>query len=152
GGIRMKSSKRTVFEGAPVELPKKSTIMPGDDQFTTQEKIVGGNVTSLVTDIHGALQNNLMICITQIDVTLGASGGAYAYAYNWCNMVDGNYQGAENIFAVMATPYGKNANNVTVGIMSQSSEKFAVHVRGTGATDVAATTVTIRLAIFYEKA
>ncbi|MCM3060600.1 phage tail spike protein [Bacillus subtilis] len=151
GGIRMKSSKRTVFEGAPVELPKKSTIMPGDDQFTTQEKIVGGNVTSLVTDIHGALQNNLMICITQIDVTLGASGGAYAYAYNWYNMVDGNYQGAENIFAVMATPYGKNANNVTVGIMSQSSEKFAVHVRGTGATDVAATTVTIRLAIFYEK-
>lgn len=151
GGIRMKSSKRTVFEGAPVELPKKSTIMPGDDQFTTPEKIVGGNVTSLVTDIHGALQNNLMICITQIDVTLGASGGAYAYAYNWYNMVDGNYQGAENIFAVMATPYGKNANNVTVGIMSQSSEKFAVHVRGTGATDVAATTVTIRLAIFYEK-
>lgn len=52
----------------------------------------------------------------------------------------------------MATPYGKNANNVTVGIMSQSSEKFAVHVRGTGAKDVAATTVTIRLAIFYEKA
>ncbi|MCY8239128.1 phage tail protein [Bacillus inaquosorum] len=152
GGIRMKSSKRTVFEGAPVELPKKSTIMPGDDQFTTPEKIVGGNVTSVVTDIHGALQNNLMICITQIDVTLGASGGAYAYAYNWYNMVDGNYQGAENIFAVMATPYGKNANNVTVGIMSQSSEKFAVHVRGTGATDVAATTVTIRLAIFYEKA
>ncbi|MGG3721590.1 phage tail spike protein [Bacillus subtilis] len=152
GGIRMKSSKRTVFEGAPVELPKKSTIMPGDDQFTTQEKIVGGNVTSLVTDIHGALQNNLLVCITQIDVTLGASGGAYAYAYSWYNMVDGNYQGAENIFAVMATPYGKNANNVTVGIMSQSSEKFAVHVRGTGATDVAATTVTIRLAIFYEKA
>ncbi|MFE6377353.1 hypothetical protein ACFVRA_23570, partial [Bacillus subtilis] len=132
--------------------PKKSTIMPGDDQFTTQEKIVGGNVTSLVTDIHGALQNNLLVCITQIDVTLGASGGAYAYAYSWYNMVDGNYQGAENIFAVMATPYGKNANNVTVGIMSQSSEKFAVHVRGTGATDVAATTVTIRLAIFYEKA
>lgn len=152
GGIRMKSSKRTVFEGAPVELPKKSTIMPGDDQFTTPEKIVGGNVTSLVTDIHGALQNNLLVCITQIDVTLGASGGAYAYAYSWYNMVDGNYQGAENIFAVMATPYGKNANNVTVGIMSQSSEKFAVHVRGTGATDVAATTVTIRLAIFYEKA
>ncbi|WP_152425574.1 phage tail spike protein [Bacillus subtilis] len=152
GGIRMKSSKRTVFEGAPVELPKKSTIMPGDDQFTTKEKIVGGNVTSLVTDIHGALQNNLLVCITQIDVTLGASGGAYAYAYSWYNMVDGNYQGAENIFAVMATPYGKNANNVTVGIMSQSSEKFAVHVRGTGATDVAATTVTIRLAIFYEKA
>ncbi|WP_144453568.1 phage tail spike protein [Bacillus subtilis] len=151
GGLRFRSTKRTVFEGAPVELPKKSTIMPGDDQFTTPEKIVGGNVTSLVTDIHGALQNNLMICITQIDVTLGASGGAYAYAYNWYNMVDGNYQGAENIFAVMATPYGKNANNVTVGIMSQSSEKFAVHVRGTGATDVAATTVTIRLAIFYEK-
>ncbi|MCB4338633.1 phage tail spike protein [Bacillus subtilis] len=152
GGLRFRSTKRTVFEGAPVELPKKSTIMPGDDQFTTQEKIVGGNVTSLVTDIHGALQNNLLVCITQIDVTLGASGGAYAYAYSWYNMVDGNYQGAENIFAVMATPYGKNANNVTVGIMSQSSEKFAVHVRGTGATDVAATTVTIRLAIFYEKA
>ncbi|OAZ70939.1 Endo-1,4-beta-xylanase [Bacillus subtilis] len=152
GGLRVKASKRTVFEGAPVELPKKSTIMPGDDQFTTQEKIVGGNVTSLVTDIHGALQNNLLVCITQIDVALGASGGAYAYAYKWYNMVDGNSQGAENIFAVMATPYGKNANNVTVGIMSQSSEKFAVHVRGTGATDVAATTVTIRLAIFYEKA
>ncbi|TAH79763.1 hypothetical protein ES066_16655 [Bacillus subtilis] len=152
GGLRVKASKRTVFEGAPVELPKKSTIMPGDDQYTTQEKIVGGNVTSLVTDIHGALQNNLLVCITQIDVALGASGGAYAYAYKWYNMVDGNSQGAENIFAVMATPYGKNANNVTVGIMSQSSEKFAVHVRGTGATDVAATTVTIRLAIFYEKA
>lgn len=152
GGLRVKASKRTVFEGAPVELPKKSTIMPGDDQFTTQEKIVGGNVTSIVTDIHGALQNNLLVCITQIDVALGASGGAYAYAYKWYNMVDGNSQGAENIFAVMATPYGKNANNVTVGIMSQSSEKFAVHVRGTGATDVAATTVTIRLAIFYEKA
>ncbi|MBU8594081.1 phage tail spike protein [Bacillus subtilis] len=152
GGLRFRSTKRTVFEGAAVELPKKSTIMPGDDQFTTKEKIVGGNVTSLVTDIHGALQNNLLVCITQIDVTLGASGGAYAYAYSWYNMVDGNYQGAENIFAVMATPYGKNANNVTVGIMSQSSEKFAVHVRGTGATDVAATTVTIRLAIFYEKA
>lgn len=152
GGLRFRSTKRTVFEGAAVELTKKSTIMPGDDQFTTKEKIVGGNVTSLVTDIHGALQNNLLVCITQIDVTLGASGGAYAYAYSWYNMVDGNYQGAENIFAVMATPYGKNANNVTVGIMSQSSEKFAVHVRGTGATDVAATTVTIRLAIFYEKA
>ncbi|QAW07338.1 phage tail spike protein [Bacillus subtilis] len=152
GGLRFRSKKRTVFEGAPVELPKSSTIMPGDDQYTSPAKIVGGNVTSLVTDIHGALQNNLMICITQIDVTLGASGGAYAYAYSWYNMVDGNYQGAENIFAVMATPYGKNANNVTVGIMSQSSEKFAVHVRGTGATDVAATTVTIRLAIFYEKA
>lgn len=151
GGIRMKSSKRTVFEGAPVELPKKSTIMPGDDQFTSPAKIVGGNVTSLVTDIHGALQNNLMICITQIDVSLGASGGAYAYAYRWYNMVDGDYEGAENIFAVMATPYGKNANNVTVGIMSQSSQRFAVHVRGTGAVDVAATTVTIRLAIFYEK-
>ncbi|MEG7335680.1 phage tail spike protein [Bacillus sp. 0102A] len=100
GGIRMKASKRTVFEGAPVELPKKSTIMPGDDQFTTQEKIVGGNVTSLVTDIHGALQNNLLVCITQIDVTLGASGGAYAYAYSWYNMVDGNYQGAEKIFSL----------------------------------------------------
>lgn len=152
GGIRMKSSKRTIFEGAPVELPKSSIIYPGDSQYTTAEKIVGGNVTSLVTDIHGALQNNLLVCITQIDVALGASGGAYAYAYKWYNMVDGNSQGAENIFAVMATPYGKNANNVTVGIMSQSSEKFAVHVRGTGATDVAATTVTIRLAIFYEKA
>ncbi|MFK3811853.1 phage tail spike protein [Bacillus halotolerans] len=149
GGIRMKSSKRTVFEGAPVELPKKSTVMPGDDQFTTPEKIVGGNVTSLVTDIHGALQNNLCINVSQCTVTVGS--GSYGYGYVSYPMVDGNNQGAENVFAVMATPYGKNANNVTVGIMNQTANGFQVHVRGTGAKDVTNEQITVRLVIFYEK-
>ncbi|MCY8110665.1 hypothetical protein MOC38_19140, partial [Bacillus spizizenii] len=149
GGIRMKSSKRTVFEGAPVELPKKSTIMPGDDQFTTPEKIVGGNVTSLVTDIHGALQNNLCINVSQCTVTVGS--GSYGYGYVSYPMVDGNNQGAENVFAVMATPYGKNANNVTAGIMNQTANGFQVHVRGTGAKDVTNERITVRLVIFYEK-
>ncbi|CAI6249649.1 phage tail protein [Bacillus sp. SA116] len=149
GGIRMKSSKRTVFEGAPVELPKKSTIMPGDDQFTTPEKIVGGNVTSLVTDIHGALQNNLCINVSQCTVTVGS--GSYGYGYVSYPMVDGNNQGAENVFAVMATPYGKNANNVTAGIMNQTANGFQVHVRGTGAKDVTNEQITVRLVIFYEK-
>ncbi|NTU18382.1 phage tail spike protein [Bacillus subtilis] len=150
GGIRMKSSKRTIFEGAPVELPKSSIIYPGDSQYTTAEKIVGGNVTSLVTDIHGELQNNMCICVTQCDVVL-TSGGSYAYGYTTINFVDGNSQGAENIFAVMATPYGSNANNVTAGIMSQSSKGFQVHVRGTGAKDMTSASITVRLVVFYEK-
>ncbi|AGE62467.1 hypothetical protein C663_0620 [Bacillus subtilis XF-1] len=149
GGLRFRSTKRTVFEGAPVELPKKSTIMPGDDQFTTPEKIVGGNVTSLVTDIHGALQNNLCINVSQCTVTVGS--GSYGYGYVSYPMVDGNNQGAENVFAVMATPYGKNANNVTAGIMNQTANGFQVHVRGTGAKDVTNERITVRLVIFYEK-
>ncbi|MEC1647112.1 prophage endopeptidase tail family protein [Bacillus halotolerans] len=149
GGLRMRSTKRTVFEGAPVELPKKSTVMPGDDQFTTPEKIVGGNVTSLVTDIHGALQNNLCINVSQCTVTVGS--GSYGYGYVSYPMVDGNNQGAENVFAVMATPYGKNANNVTAGIMNQTANGFQVHVRGTGAKDVTNERITVRLVIFYEK-
>ncbi|WP_276730466.1 phage tail spike protein [Bacillus sp. (in: firmicutes)] len=151
GGLRMKANKRTVFEGAPVELPKSSKIYPGDSQYTTAEKIVGGNVTSLVTDIHGALQNNMCICVTQCDVVL-TSSGSHAYGYTTINFVDGNSEGAENIFAVMATPYGSNANNVTAGIMSQSSKGFQVHVRGTGAKDLTSASITVRLVVFYEKA
>ncbi|MGF7533622.1 phage tail spike protein [Bacillus mexicanus] len=151
GGIRMRSKKRTVFEGAPVELPKKSTVVAGDDKSATPIKIMGGNVSKLVTDTHGALQNGLCLCVTETSIVLSQSTGAHSYGSRYVDFIEGDYNNVENIFGVFAQPYGPKTSNVTAGVENQTSKGFTVYVRGTGAADVAGLNVTVRLLVLYER-
>ncbi|QAT57088.1 phage tail spike protein [Bacillus subtilis] len=152
GGIRMKSKKRTVFEGAPVELTKKSTIIAGDASSTSPTMIMGGNISKLISDQHGALQNNLCLAITERKVVLSKSTGAHSYGSTYVSFIEADgYDDVENIFGVFAQPYGQKTSNVTAGIEGQTAKGFTLYVRGTGAADVAGLDVTVRLLVFYEK-
>ncbi|MEG7378905.1 phage tail spike protein [Bacillus subtilis] len=152
GGIRMKSKKRTVFEGAPVELTKKSTIIAGDESLSDPIKIMGGSVSKLVTDIHGELQNNLCLAVTERNVILSKSTGSHSYGSVHVDFIEAdNYDNVENIFGVFAQPYGPKTSNVTAGVENQTSKGFTLYVRGTGAADVAGLDVKVRLIVLYEK-
>ncbi|MEC1621080.1 phage tail spike protein [Bacillus mojavensis] len=152
GGIRMKSKKRTVFEGAPVELTKKSTIIAGDESLSDPIKIMGGSVSKLVTDIHGELQNNLCLAVTERNVILSKSTGSHSYGSVHVDFIEAdNYDNVENIFGVFAQPYGPKTSNVTAGVENQTSKGFTLYVRGTGAADVAGLDVKVRLLVLYEK-
>ncbi|WP_367386946.1 phage tail spike protein [Bacillus vallismortis] len=152
GGIRMKSKKRTVFEGAPVELTKKSTIIAGDESLSDPIKIMGGSVSKLVMDIHGELQNNLCLAVTERNVILSQSTGSHSYGSVHVDFIEAdNYDNVENIFGVFAQPYGPKTSNVTAGVENQTSKGFTLYVRGTGAADVAGLDVKVRLLVLYEK-
>ncbi|MEC1663016.1 phage tail spike protein [Bacillus halotolerans] len=151
GGIRLKSKNGTLIEGGPATLPAGSNIYPGN-VTKNKQPLASGNVTTYISDIHGGLQYNLSMCVTNVDVSMPDNGSSTAYAKVTLNpWVDAYYDTPENIFAVMATPYGAYSNAVTVGIEHQSSGGFEVHVRGTGtSTGVAGRKITVRMLVLYE--
>lgn len=147
--MRLKAGKRILLDTPDLILPPKTRLVMGDNTRLPYDGI-GGSVDSKLTDIHGKLQYNLAICITQLRLTI-MTGGATGWTSHDYTFYDGNNNKAENIFAVFAQAYGAYSNAVTVGIEKQSSSGFTVFMRGTGVSEnIIGKDIYVRLLVFHE--
>ncbi|MBM7585854.1 phage minor structural protein [Bacillus pakistanensis] len=102
-----------------------------------------GMIDQDVEAVHGVQHSVLTMYIDQMDITM-PSGETLVYR-------DYNFSGAENIFMVVAQPYGSSSYYMIARAYNQSHTGFRVYMfRSTGNAASSSTTVVVRLMIIYE--
>ncbi|MGK9269203.1 phage tail protein [Bacillus inaquosorum] len=109
--------------------------------------VMAGEPHYTITDIHGALQTNMVVMLYQQNFYMPSTGDAYASVYS---DIQPPFQ-TENIFMVVPTVFGGYSDHVHATITSQSSTGFRCYVRGTGSSKaILGRTFPVRFVIFYE--
>ncbi|MBU8789106.1 hypothetical protein KM903_22525, partial [Bacillus glycinifermentans] len=148
-GLRLKSGKRMLFDTPELILPPTSKFKAGNRTWSPYPA-VAGSVQKAIRETYGELQYNLALSINEVTLSIN-TGGATGTASTTLAFLDGNYNPAENIFAVFAQPYGPYSDVVNVGIQNQSSSGFKIVMRGNGVSSgIIGQDITIRLLVVYE--
>ncbi|QFR56240.1 minor head protein [Bacillus phage 000TH010] len=109
--------------------------------------VMAGEPHYSITDIHGALQTNMVVMLYQQNFYMPSTGDAYASVYS---DISPPFQ-TENIFMVVPTVFGSYSDHVHATITSQSSTGFRCYIRGTGSsTAILGRTFPVRFVIYYE--